>query len=134
MRNQAANLLRRTFRLKAMIPPTARIVLSTAGSAEEAKNIARALVEERLAACVNIIPGATSIYRWQGAIHQDQEQVLLIKTRHQHLPALESRLKALHSADVPEFLVLIPESGSRDYLLWLDESTDDPGRLGGPVI
>jgi periplasmic divalent cation tolerance protein len=99
----------------------ARILLSTAASPDEAQRIARALVEERLAACVNIIPGARSIYRWAGEIHEDQELVLLIKTTREYLSTLEERLKALHSANVPEILVIVPESGSRDYLLWMDE-------------
>jgi periplasmic divalent cation tolerance protein len=105
----------------------ARVILSTATSLVEAKTIARTMVEEHLAACVNIIPGASSIYRWQGAIHEDAEWILLIKSSVEQLPGLEARLRSLHSADVPEFLVLVPESGSKDYLLWMDEALQQPG-------
>jgi periplasmic divalent cation tolerance protein len=106
----------------------ARVFLSTATSMVEAKTIARTMVDERLAACVNIIPGACSIYRWQGAIHEDEEWILLIKSSLELHPRLEARLKSLHSADVPEFLVLVPESGSNDYLLWMDEALQPPER------
>ena len=106
----------------------ARVVLSTATSMAEAKTIARTLVEEHLAACVNIIPGACSIYRWQGGIHEDAEWILFMKSSLQQLPGLEARLRSLHSADVPEFLVLVPESGGKDYLLWMDEALQQPGR------
>jgi periplasmic divalent cation tolerance protein len=106
-----------------MIPAlTVRIVLSTAGSADEAARIAHILVEERLAACVNIVPGVWSIYAWKGDVHDDQEWLLVIKTHLDRLEPLESRLTALHSYETPEFLVLVPESGSRAYLLWMDES------------
>jgi len=106
----------------------ARVVLSTATSMDEAKTIAHTMVEEHLAACVNIIPGACSIYRWQGAVHEDTEWILLIKSSLEQLPSLEARFKSLHSADVPEFLVLVPESGSSDYLLWMDQALQHPGR------
>ena len=104
-----------------MVPAgEARIVLSMATSMAEAQTIARGLVEERLAACVNVVPGACSIYHWRGEVHQDAEWMLFIKTVRANLPALEARLKALHSAEVPEMLVVVPESGSEDYLLWID--------------
>jgi periplasmic divalent cation tolerance protein len=106
-----------------MVPANhARVVLSTATSQAEAQTIARLLVEEQLAPCVNILPAACSIYRWRAAIHEDEESVLLIKTAAPLLPALETRLKELHSAEVPELLVFAPEGGSEDYLLWMDES------------
>ena len=97
----------------------ARIVLSTTGSRDEAERIAHALVEQRLAACVNLVPGLTSIYRWQGAVESAEEILLLIKTTRQNLEALEDKLRELHSYDVPEFLVLTPESASQPYLDWL---------------
>ncbi|MGC2637953.1 MAG: divalent-cation tolerance protein CutA [Acidobacteriaceae bacterium] len=100
----------------------ARLVLTTAGSRDEAERIAHALVEQRLASCVNLVPGLTSIYRWQGAIESTDEILLLIKTAAQHVDALEARLRKLHSYDVPEFLVLTPESASQPYLAWLLES------------
>ena len=98
---------------------TARIVLTTVGSREEAERLARTLVEERLAACVTAIPGAQSIYRWQGEVESSAETLLLIKTSLEHLPALEGRLHALHSYQTPEFLVLMVESGSHAYLDWM---------------
>ena len=106
-----------------MVPAlTARIVLSTAGSADEAARIARALVEERLAACVNIVAGVRSIYAWKDQVQDDQEWLLVIKTNLNRLGPLESRLTALHSYETPEFLVLVPESGSNAYLMWMDQS------------
>jgi periplasmic divalent cation tolerance protein len=98
---------------------TARIVLTTVGSREEAERLARTLVEERLAACVTAIPGAQSIYRWQGEVESSAETLLLIKTSLEHLPALEARLHALHSYQTPDFLVLMVESGSHAYLDWM---------------
>jgi periplasmic divalent cation tolerance protein len=104
-----------------------RIVLSTAESREEAERIARALVEQRLAACVNLIPGLTSIYRWQGAVESADEILLLIKTTEANLKDLEAALRELHSYDVPEFLVLDAEAASSAYLSWLLESTNPEG-------
>ena len=97
----------------------ARIVLTTAADAEEAGRLAHALVDERLAACVTLIPAARSIYRWKDEIETANETLLLIKTGEEQLPALEIRLHALHSYETPEFLVLKVESGSPDYLGWL---------------
>jgi periplasmic divalent cation tolerance protein len=99
--------------------PTARIVLTTAGQPEEAARMGRTLVEERLAACATLMPAAQSIYRWQGQIETSQETLLLLKTEADQLAALETRLKAIHSYDTPEFLVLAVEFGSHPYLEWL---------------
>jgi periplasmic divalent cation tolerance protein len=99
--------------------PTARIVLTTTGTAEEAERLARTLVDERLAACATLIPGAVSIYRWQGEVESASETMLLIKTSIELLATLESRLNELHSYEAPEFLVLPVESGSNTYLNWL---------------
>ncbi|HLJ78329.1 MAG TPA: divalent-cation tolerance protein CutA [Acidobacteriaceae bacterium] len=101
----------------------ARLVLSTAGSREEAETIAESLVEQGLAACVNLIPGLTSIYRWQETIERSEEVLLVIKTVESRLAALEAALRALHSYEVPEFLVVIPERSGEDYLAWLTAST-----------
>lgn len=101
----------------------ARLVLSTAGSREEAESIAGSLVEKGLAACVNLVPGLTSIYRWQGSIEHSEEILLIIKTTAQHLTALEAALHTLHSYEVPELLVFVPEHGGNDYLAWLTAST-----------
>lgn len=100
----------------------ARLILTTAGSRDEAERIAHALVEQRLAACVNLVPGLTSIYRWQGAIESAEEILLLIKTAAPRLDALQDALRSLHSYELPEFLVLTPESASQPYLAWLVES------------
>jgi len=103
----------------------ARIVISTAGSAEEAAAIARELVGRRLAACVSRLPGLLSVYQWQGKIEEAAEVLLLIKTSQERLAALEAALRELHSYDVPEFLVLPVESGSAAYLEWLFASVTE---------
>ena len=102
--------------------PTARIVLTTAANREEAARLGRTLVEERLAACVTLIPAVESIYRWQGKIESSTETLLLIKTSSDQIRVLEARLKELHSYQTPEFLVLAVESGSDAYLGWLRAS------------
>jgi periplasmic divalent cation tolerance protein len=99
--------------------PEIRIVLSTAKSRDEAERIARTLVERHLAACVNLVPGLTSIYRWQGSVEEAQEVLLLIKTSSAKLQALEEALSELHSYEVPEFVVLPVESASESYLAWV---------------
>ena len=98
------------------------VVLVTAGSIEEAQRIARALVEERLAACVNLVPGIRSIYRWQGTIADDGEVLLVAKTRRDSFAPLERRVRELHSYDVPEVLALVVTDGSAAYLGWLAEA------------
>ncbi|HKR26158.1 MAG TPA: divalent-cation tolerance protein CutA [Acidobacteriaceae bacterium] len=103
----------------------ARLVLSTASSRDEAENIAESLVEHGLAACVNLVPGLTSIYRWQGSIERSDETLLIIKTRAEHVVRLEAALRTLHSYQVPELLVLVPECGGDDYLAWLTASTGE---------
>ena len=101
----------------------AAIVLTTVASGTDAIGLARTLVEERLAACVNILPPMTSVYRWQGRIEEEQEQQMLIKTTAERLPALEERLRQLHPYEVPEFLVLRVAGGSDAYLTWVGENT-----------
>jgi periplasmic divalent cation tolerance protein len=100
-----------------------RIVLTTAGSEQEARKIANSLVERRLAACVNIFPEVQSIYRWKGEIDSANEWLLLIKTRAEKFPAVRDAILELHSYEVPECIVLQIEDGSLPYLQWLDEST-----------
>ena len=104
----------------------ARIVLTTVSSPEEADQLARTLVEERLAACATLLPPVRSIYRWQGAVETATETLLLLKTAAEHLPALEARLHALHSYQTPEFLVLCVEAGSPGYLDWLTANLRKP--------
>lgn len=97
------------------------VVFITAGSAEEADRLAEALVQERLAACVNIVPGLTSVYRWEGALQRDQEWLLIAKTRRERFAALVERVQALHSYQVPEVIALPLVVGHAPYLAWLDE-------------
>jgi periplasmic divalent cation tolerance protein len=106
------------------IPPACpiRLVLTTTANPEEAARLGGALVEERLAACATLIPGAQSIYRWQGKIESAMETLLLLKTGPEQLAALEARLHELHSYQTPEFLVLEVDAASKPYLDWLEES------------
>jgi periplasmic divalent cation tolerance protein len=98
------------------------VALSTVGTAEDAERIARALVERRLAACVNVVPGVVSVYRWRGAVCRDEERLLVIKTRAERLEALREALVELHPYEVPELVALPVEAGHAPYLAWLDES------------
>jgi periplasmic divalent cation tolerance protein len=100
----------------------AALVLTTLAAEADAAALGRTLVEERLAACVNVLPIMTSVYRWKGAIEQDREQQLVIKTRPAMLGALRARLRELHPYELPEFLVLEAQ-GSEAYLAWIDENT-----------
>jgi periplasmic divalent cation tolerance protein len=95
------------------------IVLSTVPDNASAEKMARTLVEEHLVACVNLLPPMTSIYRWKGALERDTERQLVMKTTRSGVPALEKRLKELHSYEVPEFIVIAADSGSADYVGWL---------------
>ena len=99
------------------------LVFVTCASAAEAKRIARAIVEARLAACVNIFPGSVnSVYRWKGKVESARERLLLIKTSQKLLPKLQAAVQRLHSYDVPEFIAVPVIAGSRAYLAWLDEN------------
>jgi len=96
---------------------------------EEALALARKLVEEGLAACVNAIPGARSIYRWKGEICDEGESLMLIKTTREAAPALMARLEELHSYEVPEVIAIDVGEGSEAYLAWLEENVRrDAGR------
>jgi periplasmic divalent cation tolerance protein len=99
------------------------LVLSTVADEEGAEALARTLVDERLAACVNLLPPMASVYRWKGKLERDTERQLVIKTSRDRVSALESRLKELHPYELPEFIVLPIESGSREYLGWMAEQT-----------
>ena len=98
------------------------LVSITASSAEEAERIAKALVQKRLAACVNIVPAITSIYRWQAEVHRDSEVLLIAKSRPELFESLAARVKELHSYQVPEIIALPIVAGSKAYLNWIDES------------
>jgi periplasmic divalent cation tolerance protein len=95
------------------------IVFSTCPNEDEAVRLAQALVDERLCACVNVLPGVRSIYRWQTAVEDAQEHLLLIKTGLERLPALERRIAELHTYDTPEVIAVPIIFGSRKYLDWL---------------
>ncbi len=99
------------------------IVLITASANDEAAKIGTALVEEHLAACVNIVPGIRSVFLWEGKTRDEQETLLLCKSRQQLLNKLISRVKELHSYSVPEILALPVIGGSSDYLSWLQDMT-----------
>lgn len=101
---------------------SARIVLTTTASPEEAARMGRSLVEERLAACATLIPGVQSIFRWKEAIESSVETLLLLKTGVDQVAGLEARLHELHSYQTPEFLVLEVNAGSQRYLDWLQGS------------
>jgi len=110
-----------------MTPQDFVVVLVTASSAEEATRIARALVDERLAACVNVLGPMRSIYRWQGAVEEAEEHLLVVKARGADVGAVETRVRALHGYDVPEVVALPVGGGSAAYLAWLAESTTRSG-------
>ena len=96
------------------------VVLITAGSQEEADRIANTLVAEMLAACVNVLPGVTSVYRWEGEVQRDQEWLLVAKTTREVLDDLVRRVQAIHSYDLPEIIALPVVGGSKGYLRWID--------------
>ena len=97
----------------------ALVVLCTCPNEEVARGLAGCLVENRLAACVNILPEIRSIYRWQGELQEDGEALMIMKTSRQAYPALEARLLEDHPYDVPEVIAVPLEAGSRNYLDWI---------------
>ena len=99
------------------------VVLVTCGSEEEALKIAHSLVEERVAACVNLVSPVRSIYRWEEKIWDEKEWILIIKTQKEKFKALEKKVKSLHSYSVPEIISLPIVDGSTSYLSWIDENT-----------
>ena len=99
------------------------VVLVTTADAEEGARLGRTLVEERLAACANVVGPIRSIYRWQGAVEEAGEHLVLLKARAADVGQLETRVRALHSYDVPEVLALPVAAGSAPYLAWLADST-----------
>jgi len=100
-----------------------RIVLTTCGSEKEAERISRHLVENMLAACVNIVPRIKSVYRWQGQVESSDEWLLLIKTTVEKLPAVRDAIRSLHSYELPECISIAIDDGSAEYLAWIGEST-----------
>lgn len=96
----------------------------TTPGAEVSETLSKTLVSESLCACVNILPGLRSIYRWQGKICDDGEQLLLIKTRRERVPDLIARVRSLHPYEVPEIIALPIETGHEPYLAWIGEMTE----------
>ena len=104
-----------------------QLVMTTAGSEEQARAIAQALVERRLAACVTIITQACSVYRWEGSVQEEHEKLLLIKSSERLFPLLRDAIRELHSYEVPEILALSIQSGDEPYLDWLSSSLAPDG-------
>ena len=100
------------------------VVYITASGEDEAAKIAKALVEAKLAACVNIVKNVRSIYSWQGKIEDEPEALLIVKTQKKHFSAVSAKVKELHSYSVPEVIALPILEGSEDYLKWLKEVTE----------
>jgi periplasmic divalent cation tolerance protein len=99
------------------------VTLCTVPDRESAERIAHTLVEEHLAACVNLVPGLTSIYRWQGKVEKEAEYLLIIKTGVSRFEVLKQRIKALHPSEMPEIIALPIIHGDAAYLNWITEST-----------
>jgi periplasmic divalent cation tolerance protein len=99
-----------------------RIVLTTTSSEDEARRIANDLVENQLAACVNLIPQIESIYRWQGKVESSREWLLLIKTTAGKFTSVRDAIRELHSYELPECIAIAIEDGSPDYLKWIEQS------------
>ncbi|HEY6249712.1 MAG TPA: divalent-cation tolerance protein CutA [Candidatus Angelobacter sp.] len=100
----------------------ARIVLTTAGSQEEAQKIAHELVDRKLAACVNIVPRIESVYRWQGKVESATEWLLMVKTSAEAFASVRDAIKELHSYELPECVMLEVADGSEAYLGWVEEN------------
>jgi periplasmic divalent cation tolerance protein len=101
------------------------VILITAASDDEAAKIARALVDERLAACANILPGVRSLFFWEGKTQDEREVLMVVKTRYSLLDSIVRRVKALHSYTVPEIIALPVLGGSQDYLNWVRETVKE---------
>lgn len=103
----------------------ALVVLTTCGNDEDARRLARRLVESRLAACVNAIAQVSSTYRWRGEVQQDQETLLIIKTTAERFAALEEAIRGLSTYELPEVIALPIAAGSSPYLEWLTQSVSE---------
>jgi len=103
------------------------IVFTTFASEDAAARVVRTLVEERLAACGNLLPGARSIYRWEGRMADEREVVVLLKTRKQDWAALQSRLHELHPYETPECLAVRVAAGAPKYMAWLEQALEPEG-------
>jgi periplasmic divalent cation tolerance protein len=98
------------------------VVITTVSRAEDAERIARTLVERGVAACVNVLSGVASVYRWKGAVAREEERLLVVKTRNERFEDLKAVLLEVHPYEVPEVLALPVLAGHRPYLDWVDES------------
>jgi periplasmic divalent cation tolerance protein len=105
----------------------AAVILTATGSEEDAVRIGRALVAEGLAACANILPGARSLYLWKGALCDEKETLLLIKSRMNLFDRVRARIRSMHSYELPEVIALAVENGDEGYLEWIRNSTRAPG-------
>lgn len=114
------------------VAPRHVVVYVTCGSQQEASRIAHDLVEQGLIACANLVPGITSVYRWQGTVHNDPEVLLIAKTRRDLFAALSRRVKELHSYDLPEIIALPLEAGLPGYLQWIDDACRAPESPSSP--
>jgi periplasmic divalent cation tolerance protein len=100
------------------------VILSTAGTLEEASKIAEHLVSNHLVACVNLIPGIQSIYWWNHAVQKEQEVLMIIKTERGKFEEVERAISSLHSYEVPEMISIPVEDGSQKYLQWIDQALE----------
>jgi len=103
--------------------PDVVLILTTAPAGDAGQAIARVLVDERLAACVNVLAPMTSVYRWQGAVEHETEQQLIIKTTSDRIAAIQARIGELHTYDLPEYLVVKVSDGGAAYLEWVARET-----------
>ncbi len=104
-----------------------KLIYVTVENTDEGLRIGRAMVEERLAACANVLPGATSVFRWEGRVQTESEAILVLKTAALRTEAAVARIKALHGYSCPCVVVLAIESGNSDFLAWIDRETDPAG-------
>ena len=104
----------------------AMVVLTTAGSEDQARNMAQALLQRHLAACINVLPGMASFYRWEGEIRDNQEILLLIKTTRRHFEQVRATIRELHTYELPEVLALPVDRGDPEFLAWLTACVQPP--------
>ena len=114
----------------AAVPSAAVLVLTAAGSEEDAVRIGKVLVEEKLAACVNVVPGVRSLFYWKGALCDEREWLLIVKSRGTLVNALKTRIRSLHPYEIPEVISVAIENGEDRYIAWILESTQ-PTRAQG---
>lgn len=110
-----------------------RLVLNTCPDEQTARNLARGLVETGLATCVNLVPGLTSIYRWEGRLHEGQEWLLLIKTTAERMDAIQSWITERHPYRLAEIIALPLAGGLPAYLEWIAQGVDGTGNAGAPA-